>query len=79
MGAIGDALDQDQAFTSLGLDSLTAVELRNRLQAILGKPVPATAAFEWPTIANMAEGLNELFGAAADAGGDDSVREEITL
>jgi acyl transferase domain-containing protein/NADPH:quinone reductase-like Zn-dependent oxidoreductase/short-subunit dehydrogenase/acyl carrier protein len=75
-----DSIDADQQFTYLGLDSLTAVELRNRLQLTLGRPVPATAAFEWPTVNAMAAGLNGLFG---DAGGDRAVdneeREEMTL
>ena len=43
------AIVDDQPFSSLGLDSLTSVELRNRLQTRRsGRPVAATAAFEWP-------------------------------
>jgi NADP-dependent 3-hydroxy acid dehydrogenase YdfG/acyl carrier protein len=68
----------DQTFSSLGLDSLTAVELRNRLQGALGRPVAATAAFEWPTVAELSAQLGKLFGAAEPAEGDAS-REEVTL
>lgn len=74
-----DSIAADQQFTSLGLDSLTAVELRNRLQLMLGRPVPATAAFEWPTVATMAQGLSGLFGGSEAAQGDSEVREEMTL
>ncbi|MEO8152052.1 MAG: SDR family NAD(P)-dependent oxidoreductase [Rhizobacter sp.] len=69
----------DQPFTGLGLDSLTAVELRNRLQLMLGRPVPATAAFEWPTVTEMAGGLNGLFVGAGQPEDDSEVREEMTL
>ncbi|MEO8057472.1 MAG: SDR family NAD(P)-dependent oxidoreductase [Burkholderiales bacterium] len=82
--ALGDAgagsIVDDDPFTSLGLDSLTAVELRNRLQLVLGRPVAATAAFEWPTVAGLAVHLNSLFGDAAGAAStDDETREEVTL
>jgi acyl carrier protein len=72
------AIADDQAFGSLGLDSLTSVELRNRLQAALDWPVAATAAFEWPTVASLAAHLSGLFGDAAPAE-DDASREEVTL
>jgi acyl carrier protein len=36
----------DQGFTDLGMDSLMAVELSNRLKATLRQPLPSTLAFE---------------------------------
>jgi acyl transferase domain-containing protein/acyl carrier protein len=71
----------DQSFPTLGLDSLTAVELRNRLQQALGRTVSATAAFEHPTVQAMAAHLDGLYGPAPGAApsAQDTDREEMTL
>lgn len=64
-------MDRDGAFDRLGFDSLTAVELRNRLAAATGVRLPATFIYDWPTpaelVVHLREQLPQPAGDAAQA------------
>ena len=48
------ALDRQQGFFQMGMDSIMSVQLRGRLEASLGKTLPPTLAFEHPTVDALA-------------------------
>jgi phthiocerol/phenolphthiocerol synthesis type-I polyketide synthase C len=49
-----DPIDHSEAMASLGLDSLMALELRNRLESSLGITLPAALVWAYPTISDLA-------------------------
>jgi acyl transferase domain-containing protein len=74
-----DAIGLDISFPEQGLDSLTAIELRNRLNAATGLRLPGVAAFDFPTPAALARQMRAQLaatvtpvagGASRPGGGD---------
>ncbi|NKE11796.1 KR domain-containing protein, partial [Mycobacterium tuberculosis] len=58
-----EAIDPDKAFQDLGFDSLTAVEMRNRLKSATGLSLSPTLIFDYPTPNRLASYIRtELAG-----------------
>jgi polyketide synthase 12 len=61
-----DSIDTERSFKELGFDSLTAVELRNRLNLISGLRLPATLTYDYPTVSAVADHLlTQIAGASS--------------
>ncbi|HXS32314.1 MAG TPA: type I polyketide synthase, partial [Solirubrobacterales bacterium] len=69
-------VEPDKAFKEMGFDSLAAVELRNRLNAVTGLRLAPTMIFDFPTPATLADYLLEK--AAGDAAAEGLDLEQLT-
>ncbi|NEO36999.1 MAG: SDR family NAD(P)-dependent oxidoreductase [Moorea sp. SIOASIH] len=49
----------EEGFFDLGMDSLTSVELRNRLQGSLSCSIPSSLAFDYPTVGELVDYLTQ--------------------
>jgi acyl transferase domain-containing protein/protein-L-isoaspartate O-methyltransferase len=60
----GELPPNDIPLTDLGLDSLMAVDLKNRLQAGLGQNLSPTVVFDYPRVSDMVELLDTMLWTA---------------
>ncbi|WP_327258310.1 type I polyketide synthase [Streptomyces sp. NBC_01240] len=67
LGCTAEAVEPSTALRDLGMDSLTATVLRERLSEVTGLPLSEAVAFDFPTAAALAAHLGER-NAAAPAG-----------
>ena len=75
LGLDAAEISPGDGFMALGMDSLSSIELRNRLQRDLQCPLPSTVAFDFPTARRLADFmLNQLAHSEERRGQDLAVR-----
>ena len=62
-----DQIDAEKPLRAMGLDSLLAVEFRNRMEADTGLSIPTTLIWNYPTVARLAPQISERLGVSTEA------------
>jgi amino acid adenylation domain-containing protein len=60
-------IDTDRGFFDIGLDSLTIIQLKTRLEQALGLTLPSTLALEHPSVDALAAHVASLIGSSTGA------------
>ncbi|HWI18785.1 MAG TPA: SDR family NAD(P)-dependent oxidoreductase, partial [Vicinamibacterales bacterium] len=64
----GETVERDRGFFDMGVDSLMSVQIKDRIQQLLGREYPASLCFDYPTVSSLVVHLLEdLFPTAAAA------------
>jgi microcystin synthetase protein McyD len=80
LGLNATAIDVNQGFFDMGMDSLTSIDLRNRLQTNLQCTLPSTLAFKYPTVETLVTYLiEELFAVNVASESQDESSTEASL
>ncbi|TLW90497.1 SDR family NAD(P)-dependent oxidoreductase [Saccharomonospora piscinae] len=72
-------VDPERSFLESGFDSLTAVELRNRMTRVTGARLRATLIFDFPTPARLAGHLLDQLDLAAEPGASPAADSDTVL
>lgn len=82
MGLPGaEAVPKEQPLLEFGVDSLMAVEVRNRLSSLVGEKLPVSWVFDYPTVRGMSVALTERLGegmATAPEDEEEQLRRVLT-
>ncbi len=63
----GTIIDPEAGLFELGMDSLTSLELRNRIQRMVGDNLPATVTIDYPSVRALTGLILDVLGLGADA------------
>jgi NADPH:quinone reductase-like Zn-dependent oxidoreductase/acyl carrier protein len=71
-------VDPQQGLRDLGIDSLMSIEVRNRLQAGLGQPLPSTVVFDYPTVQALIDLIEQRLGVLGNGQVDEARDGEVS-